>query len=62
MLFAFWTTSSFEKNAKDYARAMGLWYMEGLTLAAYCVSLNLVDDIARLLNQTAQKEAVAVDN
>lgn len=46
--FAFWTTSSFEPNARKYARAVGIWYMEGRTLAAYCDSLGLTDEIKAL--------------
>lgn len=46
--FAFWTTSSFEPNARSYARAVGIWYMEGRTLAAYCASLGLADQILAL--------------
>lgn len=44
--FAFWTTSSFEPNARLYARAVGVWYMEGRTLAAYCDALGLATQIA----------------
>ena len=48
--FAFWTTSSFEPNARAYARAVGIWYMEGGTLAEYCAQLGLADEIALLAN------------
>lgn len=41
VLFAFWTTSSFDQNAKLYARDVGLWYMDGHTLAAYVTALDL---------------------
>lgn len=40
-VLAFWTTSSFEPNAKIYARAIGLWYMDGNTLAAYIETLGI---------------------
>lgn len=39
IILAFWTTSSFDRNAKTYARAMGLWYMDGETLANYVETL-----------------------
>jgi hypothetical protein len=28
-----WTTSDFNRNAKEYARDMGMWYLNGLGLA-----------------------------
>jgi restriction endonuclease Mrr len=46
VLFAFWTTSDFDPNAKRFARAVGLWYMEGLTLASYVSNLGLEDHLA----------------
>jgi hypothetical protein len=44
-LFAFWTTSDLERNAKIYARSVGLWYMDGTTLAAYAQELGLTEFI-----------------
>lgn len=41
VLFAFWTTSDFDPNAKRFARASGLWYMDGDTLANYIDNLGL---------------------
>lgn len=41
ILFAFWTTSDFDPNAKRFAREIGLWYMAGQTLASYISSLGL---------------------
>ena len=41
VICAFWTTSDFEPNARQYARAVGLWYMEGSTLAHYLETLGL---------------------
>jgi restriction endonuclease Mrr len=41
VLCAFWTTSYFDFNAKKYARAAGLWYMDGRTLADYVHGLSL---------------------
>jgi len=43
IIYAFWTTSDFDQNAKRYARAIGLWYMEGRTLANYLKHLKLDD-------------------
>ncbi len=40
-LYAFWTTSDLEPNAKKYARSVGLWYMDGVTLSAYTEELGL---------------------
>lgn len=48
ILYAFWTTSDFDANAKRYARNLGLWYMDGLTLAAYVVHLGLKDIVLAL--------------
>ncbi len=47
-LFAFWTTSDLEPNAKKFARSVGLWYMDGVTLAAYARELGLTDEISSL--------------
>ena len=41
VILAFWTTSNFEPNAKRYAREMGIWYMDGHTLASYVSKLGL---------------------
>jgi hypothetical protein len=41
VVFAFWTTSDFDPNAKRFARDVGLWYMDGLTLASYVSGLGL---------------------
>jgi hypothetical protein len=32
IVYAYWTTSDFNKNARIYAREMGLWYLNGLAL------------------------------
>ena len=48
VLFAFWTTSSFDPNAKRYARDMGLWYMDGVTLAGYVNLLGLHEIVLAL--------------
>ena len=44
-LFAFWTTSDFDPNAKRFARATGIWYMDGDTLANYVMHLGLEDEV-----------------
>lgn len=48
VIFAFWTTSDFEPNAKKYARDVGMWFMDGHTLATYIHSLNMTDAIMAL--------------
>jgi hypothetical protein len=51
VLCAFWTTSSFDMNAKKYARAVGLWYMDGRTLADYVDGLSLRDFVMGMPNK-----------
>ena len=48
VILAFWTTSNFEPNAKRYAREMGIWYMDGHTLASYVAKLGLSDFVFSL--------------
>lgn len=48
VILAFWTTSNFEPNAKRYAREMGIWYMDGHTLASYVSKLGLSDFVHAL--------------
>jgi len=50
MLLAFWTTSEFDRNARLFARELGLWYMDGITLAAYVSQLGLEASV-RALNE-----------
>ena len=50
-LYAFWTTSDLEPNAKKYARSVGLWYMDGSTLSAYAKELGLEEYINDLPNE-----------
>ena len=45
VLLAYWTTSDFDQNAKRFARAMGLWYMDGDTLSNYVYQLGLADEL-----------------
>lgn len=48
ILYAFWTTSDLEQNAKKFARSVGLWYMDGTTLARYADELGLREYIEQL--------------
>jgi hypothetical protein len=45
------TTSNFEPNAKLYARDMGIWYMDGHTLASYIAKLGLSEFVFALPNE-----------
>lgn len=48
VLFAFWTTSDFEPNAKAYARAVGIWYLGGRSLSRYVRQLGLESFVDQL--------------
>lgn len=50
VIFAFWTTSDFNRNAKQYARTLGIWYMDGRTLSNYVIDLDLMEYV----NETAR--------
>ncbi|HMG88186.1 MAG TPA: restriction endonuclease [Terracidiphilus sp.] len=54
-LYAFWTTSDLEPNAKKYARSVGLWYMDGVTLSAYAEELGLTTYIEGLAESILPK-------
>jgi hypothetical protein len=54
VLYAFWTTSDFDENAKRYARTLGLWYMDGPTLAKYVVELGLKDTVMSLPDDSSR--------
>ncbi len=41
VIFAFWTSSDFQEPAKEYAKTMGIWFMNGRTLVEYLNKLNL---------------------
>lgn len=41
LIFAFWTTSAFHESARAYCKRMGIWYMEGLSVAEYVSKLGL---------------------
>lgn len=53
VIYAFWTTSDFDPNAKKFAREMGLWYMDGLTLATYVTSLGLKEFVMSLADSSS---------
>ena len=47
VLFAYWTTSDFDRHAKRYARHMGLWYLNGVGLAQLAIRVGLrAEDVA----------------
>ncbi|WP_182913877.1 restriction endonuclease [Sphingobium terrigena] len=54
VILAFWTTSNFEPNAKRYAREMGIWYMDGHTLASYIAKLGLSDFVHALPDENSR--------
>ena len=60
VILAFWTTSNFEPNAKRYARDMGIWYMDGHTLASYISKLGLSDFVFGLPDEELAPDAVVV--
>ncbi|MBV5272199.1 MAG: restriction endonuclease [Lamprocystis purpurea] len=41
VVYSYWTTSDFDPSAKEYARVMGLWLMNGPTLAKYLLELEV---------------------
>ncbi len=47
-LYAFWTTSDLDSNARLFAKNVGVWYMDGQTLAAYVKELQLRDYVMLL--------------
>lgn len=42
VVYAFWTSSDFEQNARSYAQEVGLWLMNGITMAMYMIELDLL--------------------
>jgi hypothetical protein len=42
VVLAFWTTSDFREEAAEYARAVGLWYLTGHSIAQYAASKGLL--------------------
>ena len=45
VIFAFWTSADFDEPAKNYAKIMGIWFMNGRTLVEYLRKLNLEEII-----------------
>jgi hypothetical protein len=48
VLLAFWSTSNFDPNCKDFARRAGVWLMDGHTLSSYLGKLGLSDWVMSL--------------
>lgn len=48
VIFAFWTTSDFDQSARRFARELGMWYMDGITLAEYVAQLGLKESVMSL--------------
>ena len=40
-IYAFWTTSDFHPNARDYAKSMGIWYLNGIALCQLALKLGI---------------------
>jgi hypothetical protein len=51
VIMAFWTTSDFDQAARDFGRAIGIWYMGGVTLSTYIEKLGLTDVVMALPNK-----------
>jgi hypothetical protein len=45
IIFAFWTSSDFDIPAKEYAKNMGIWFMNGRTFVEYLKALGLDNEI-----------------
>lgn len=52
VVYAFWTTSDFDPNAKIFCRTLGLWYLNGRALARYVLDLELEGYVGELLEKT----------
>jgi restriction endonuclease Mrr len=46
VIFAFWISSDFDNPAKEYAKTMGIWFMNGRTLIEYLNKLHLEELIS----------------
>lgn len=53
VVYAFWTTSDFERNAKIFAKEMGVWFLGGRTMAKYVQMLGLEPYVDELLQPKA---------
>lgn len=58
LVLAYWTTSDLDRNAKEFARKMGIWYMGGQSLVHYIESLNLSEEIEKELTLIEQAKPV----
>ena len=38
---AYWTTSDFNRAAKQFANEMGLWYLSGLALSQFAIRIGI---------------------
>ena len=45
VVFAFWASSDFNDPAKEYAKTMGIWFMNGRTLIEYLHKLELAKEL-----------------
>lgn len=41
VVLAFWTTSDFNSNARDFAKSIGIWYLNGVALCQLAIQLGL---------------------
>ncbi|MGO8925847.1 MAG: hypothetical protein ACLQU3_02975 [Limisphaerales bacterium] len=44
VLLAFWTTSDFTPQAKQCARELGIWHLNGIGLAQLAIRVGLSED------------------
>lgn len=42
IILAFWTTSDFHSNARDYAKNIGIWYLNGAALCQLAIKLGMM--------------------
>lgn len=54
---AFWTTSGFDLPATEYAAKMGLWYLDGVSIARYVRELGVQFPITLDIPQDVSKDA-----
>ena len=52
---AFWATCGFNSTARRYARSMGLWYLNGVSLAQLALRLGLGENDVVLCDALAQR-------
>ncbi|MEQ1838529.1 MAG: restriction endonuclease [Candidatus Nitrotoga sp.] len=48
VVYAFWTSSDFERNAKNYSQEVGLWLMNGVTMSQYLIQLKMTQRLGLL--------------